>query len=402
MQVRFLPGLHIKPVLKQKCRLSYLITMANFQDLGVASSFKQALDELGLKQATEIQEQSIPLLLKKTTDLVAQAQTGTGKTAAFGLPLLHKVDPEKAEIQALVITPTRELCQQVAKQLFRFTKYGVKIFTEAVYGGAPIGQQIKRLDRPSQIIVATPGRLLDLLDRKALSLGTVHTLVLDEADEILKMGFQTELDKIIKQLPALKQTWLFSATLEGEVESLIGKYLKKGTPVIKVAEQVKVSKTISHYQYTVPEKEKLQAILDLLREFEKEQEETRGIIFCQTKNQCHTLGAQLKARNVPSGALHGDLQQSERDTVMRAFKNRREFDVLIATDVAARGLDIDNLAYVIHYSLPETTESYTHRSGRTGRAGETGNSIVLLAANQTIKLREFEKALNIKFDRWNN
>ncbi len=376
--------------------------MANFQDLGVASSFKPALDELGLKQPTEIQERCIPLLLKKTTDLVAQAQTGTGKTAAFGLPLLHKVDPENSQVQALVITPTRELCQQVAKQLFRFTKYGVKVFTEAVYGGAPINQQIQRLQRPSQIIVATPGRLLDLLERKAVSLHEVMTLVLDEADEILKMGFQSEVDNIISQLPYLQQTWLFSATLEGEVEKLIGKYLHKDAPVIKVAQQMKVSKTISHYQYMVPEKEKLQAILDLLSNFEKDQTETRGIIFCQTKKQCHTLAAQLKAKNVPSGELHGDLQQSERDTVMRAFKNRREFDVLIATDVAARGLDINNLAYVIHYSLPETTESYTHRSGRTGRAGETGSSIVLLAANQTIKLREFEKALNIKFDRWSS
>jgi ATP-dependent RNA helicase DeaD len=366
--------------------------LTTFARLGITDSFQKALLENGIESPTPIQEKVIPLLLENDTDLIAQAQTGTGKTAAFGLPLLQKLDPANPKVQALVLAPTRELCQQIAKQLFRFTKGGPKLFSEAVYGGAPIGDQIKSLQRPTHIVVATPGRLIDLLERQAVDLSQVKTVVLDEADEMLSMGFKKELDQILAKTRGKRHTWLFSATMPPEIQAIIAKYMAADAPRVQIDKQHQVNKDIEHYYIVCEEKEKLNILLQFLRQ----QEDSRGLVFCNTKNSARTLAMQLTAKNYPAEALHGDLQQRERDKVMRAFKNRQEFQTLIATDVAARGIDIDDMAYVVHYQLPDQLEYYTHRSGRTARAGKKGISVALLTPKEVPDIRSLEKALGIK------
>ncbi|AHM58875.1 ATP-dependent RNA helicase [Flammeovirgaceae bacterium 311] len=368
--------------------------MATFKDLGVSDTFIKALQENNIESPTEIQEKVIPLLLKKGTDLVAQAQTGTGKTAAFGLPLLQTLDPENSKVQALVLAPTRELCQQIAKQLFRFTKYGPKIFSEAVYGGAPIGDQIKALMRPTQIVVATPGRLIDLLDREAVDLTQVKILVLDEADEMLSMGFKKELELVMKKASGKHSTWLFSATMPPDIRAIISNYMSPQAQKVQIDKQNVVNKDIEHRYILCDGKDKPRILLNFLQD----QGESRGLVFCKTKNQAQTLAKQLTAKNYPADALHGDLQQRERDKVMRAFTNRMEFSTLIATDIAARGLDIDDLAYVVHFDLPDQLEYYTHRSGRTARAGKKGLSVALVTQAQMKDLRAIENSLGIKMN----
>jgi ATP-dependent RNA helicase DeaD len=370
--------------------------LATFSELGISGSYIQALQELGINNPTEIQEKAIPYLLSKDHDLIAQAQTGTGKTAAFGLPLLHKIDPAKKEVQALVLSPTRELCQQIAKQLFRFTKFGPKIFTEAVYGGAKIDEQIKALTRPTHIIVATPGRLIDLLDRKAVSLENVKYVVLDEADEMLSMGFKKELDTILNKTQGKKCTWLFSATIPTGLKDIISAYMSRDAFYIEVDKKHQVNKKIQHNYVLVEDREKLNALVKFL----KEQEEGRGIIFCKTKKGAQILSQQLFSRNFAAEPLHGDLQQKERDKVMRAFKNEK-VQLLISTDVAARGIDVSDLAFVVHYDLPEQTEYYTHRSGRTARAGKEGLSLVFLTDKEFHNMKEIEKELKISIKPYN-
>lgn len=369
--------------------------MSKFAQLGVTKEFVNALEALQIITPTEIQEKTIPFLLQKEIDLVAQAQTGTGKTAAFGLPLLQKADPNLQQVQALVLCPTRELGQQIAKQLFRFTKGGPKVFVEAVYGGAHIDEQLKRLSRPTHVIVATPGRLIDLMERGAVDLRGVKTVVLDEADEMLSMGFQKDLEHILSHAKARKQTWLFSATMPPEVQGIIKKYLSVDAMRVQVDPKQQVNKDIAHRYLLCEESEKLACLLHFLRS----QEDRRGIVFCRTKADARTLAKQLTAKNYPADALHGDLQQRERDKVMRAFTNRMEFDTLIATDVAARGLDINDLAYVVHYNLPDQLDYFTHRSGRTARAGKQGVSLCLISGKEMEKLKTLEKTLSIKFQR---
>ncbi len=364
--------------------------MATFASLGIEESFIKALSENNILTPSDIQVKTIPFLLEKGTDLIAQAQTGTGKTAAFGLPLLHRVNPADKHIQALVLSPTRELCQQIAKQLFRFTKYGPKIFTEAVYGGANISEQMLALSRPTHIVVATPGRLIDLLDREALDLSRVKTIVLDEADEMLSMGFKDELDKILALTTGKRHTWLFSATIPKELDQIINTYMAVDALKIEVAKKDVVNKSIEHRYVACDEKEKL----DLLLHFLKQQGANRGVIFCNTKAGSQTLAKQLVSRNISADALHGDLMQKERDKVMRAFKNEK-LQILIATDVAARGIDVDGLAYVVHYQLPDQLEYYTHRSGRTARAGKTGISLCLVNPRERQKLKTLEANLGI-------
>lgn len=366
--------------------------LTTFSDLGISRDFIKALEENNIVKPTPIQEKAIPFLLQQDADLIAQAQTGTGKTAAFGLPLLHKVDPASKHVQALILAPTRELGQQIAKQLFRFTKYGPKIFTEAVYGGEKIDRQIAALTRPTQILVATPGRLIDLLEKKAVELNHVHTIVLDEADEMLSMGFKKELDQILEITAGKRNTWLFSATMPAGIKSIISQYMDPGAMRIQIDEQQIVNKNIEHRYSLSDEKAKLNNLLSFL----DQQGEERGIIFCNTKNAARTLAQQLFSRNVKADALHGDLLQKERDKVMRAFKNEN-LQVLIATDLAARGIDVENLAYVVHYQLPDQIEYYTHRSGRTARAGKKGISHCLISPKEQKQLKAIESSLGIKF-----
>ena len=366
--------------------------MKNFEELGVRKAFVKGLSELNIVTPTDIQKEVIPVLIQTNTDLVGQAQTGTGKTAAYGLPLLHRIDAKRSEVQALVLCPTRELGQQVAKQLFKFTKYTDKIFTEAVYGGAPIERQIQALNRPTHIVVATPGRLIDLVRRKAVDLRKVQTVVLDEADEMLSMGFKKELDEILNGLRSIENKWLFSATMPHGIKQIVNEHLSPDAHRIEVSGSNVVNQKIEHQYLICDEAEKLFVLLQFLKSAHKE----RGVIFCKTKAATQKLTKQLKAKNVAADGIHGDLLQKERDKVMRAFKNG-SLQMLVATDLAARGIDIEGLAYVVHYQLPDKEEYYTHRSGRTARAGKEGVSLCLVTSQEMKQLRYFEKALGIGF-----
>lgn len=366
--------------------------MSDFKRLGVDNVFMKALNEMNINTPSEIQEKAIPLLLDNDIDLIGQAQTGTGKTAAFGLPLLQKIDKDRGEVQAIVLCPTRELAQQIAKQLFRFTKYGNKIFTEAVFGGAYIQKQIDALRRPTHIVVATPGRLIDLIEKKAVSMEAVKYIVLDEADEMLSMGFKKELASILESVPNNANRWLFSATIPNEIKSIIKDYFSKDAAKIEVESKDVVNKNITH-QFLICDPENK---IYTLRQMLQANMEDRGVIFCRTKASAIKLVKQLQAKNIEADAIQGDLKQFERDKVMRAFKNK-SVRVLVATDVAARGLDIDDLAFVIHYELPDKDEYYTHRSGRTARAGKTGVSVAFIHANEVRQIRHYEKTLNISF-----
>jgi ATP-dependent RNA helicase DeaD len=366
--------------------------LKNFEDLGISSGLVKGLAELNIVVPTDIQKKVIPILLAGKTDIVAQAQTGTGKTAAYGLPLLEQIDAGSDAVQSLILCPTRELAQQVAKQLFKFIKYSDKVFIESVYGGEKIDRQISSLQRPTQIIVATPGRLIDLVNRKAVDLRKVKTVVLDEADEMLSMGFKKELDEILSFLPAIENKWLFSATIPQGIQEIISKHLDKDAKRIEVKREDVVNKNISHQYLTCDESEKLNALLLFL----KSQHKNRGVIFCKTKAATQKLAKQLIAKNIATDAIHGDLLQKERDKVMRAFKNET-LRILVATDVSARGIDVSGLTFVAHYQLPESDEYYTHRSGRTARAGKEGVSMCFVNNAEAKTLRNYERTLGIKF-----
>ncbi len=369
-----------------------LSILGNFKELGISQGFVKSLTEMNIVEPTDIQKKVIPVLLAESTDIVAQAQTGTGKTAAYGLPLLEKMDAQNKSVQGLILCPTRELAQQVAKQLFKFTKYSDKIFTEAVYGGEKIDRQLTALQRPTQIIVATPGRLIDLLERKAVNLESVHTVVLDEADEMLSMGFKTQLDEILRSLRNVENKWLFSATIPKGIQEIISTHLSEDAERITVSRGNIVNTKITHEYVVCNESDKLNALLQFL----KSQHKNRGVIFCRTKAATQKLAKQLIARNIATDAIHGDLLQKERDKVMRAFKNET-LRVLVATDVAARGIDISGLSFVAHYQLPESDEYYTHRSGRTARAGKEGVSMCFVDTSEIKTLRNYERTLGLKF-----
>jgi len=364
----------------------------NFEELGIQPDFVKGIKELNIITPTEIQSEVIPILLGGNTDLIGQAQTGTGKTAAYGLPLLHKVDPANKKVQGLILCPTRELAQQTAKQLFRFTKYSDKIFTEAVYGGAKIDNQIAALKRPTQIIVATPGRLVDLIKRKAVDLSKVSTVILDEADEMLSMGFKEELDEILSHLAKTKSKWLFSATMPQVLNQIISKHMSADAKKIVIGKSNVVNKNIEHQYVACSDNDKLNVLINFLRA----NEGNRGMIFCRTKANAQRTTKQLIAKNIAADALHGDLTQKERDKVMRAFK-KDNLKLLVATDIAARGLDVDSLSFVVHYQMAEKKEYYTHRSGRTARAGKKGISLCLVNPIEIKQMKTFEKELGIKF-----
>ncbi|MDX2359614.1 MAG: DEAD/DEAH box helicase [Crocinitomicaceae bacterium] len=366
--------------------------MKTFEELGVSDGLIKGLAELNIVSPTDIQQKVIPVLIEGTTHIVAQAQTGTGKTAAYGLPLLEQVDSNLNEVQGLILCPTRELGQQVAKQLFKFTKYSRKVFTEAVYGGEKIDKQIASLQRPTQIIVATPGRLIDLVNRKAVDLSNVKTVILDEADEMLSMGFKKELDEILGFMSSVENKWLFSATIPHGIQEIISQHLSDDAVRIEVRRDNVVNKKINHQYLVCEDNDKL----FVLMEFLKSEHENRGVIFCRTKAATQKLAKQLIAKNVATDAIHGDLQQKERDKVMRAFKNK-SLRVLVATDIAARGIDIDALSFVVHYQLPESDEYYTHRSGRTARAGKDGVSMCLVNTREVKTLRNYERTLGVSF-----
>ncbi|WP_411767612.1 DEAD/DEAH box helicase [Winogradskyella sp. A3E31] len=367
--------------------------MSTFKDLGVEKPYVKRLLELGIETPTQIQEAVIPLLLQNKMDLVGLAQTGTGKTAAFGLPLLHHIDPKLDHVQGLIIAPTRELVQQIQKQLFKFTKHVKdKIFVEGVYGGEKMDIQMRNLNRTTHIVVATPGRLLDLIERAAVDISKVNTLVLDEADEMLSMGFKEDLTNILKFNTGNRHTWLFSATMPDEIKQIINNYMAKDAVRIEVNKNALVNENISHHYIPTTIKEKLSTIMRLL----DKRPEDRGVIFCRTKAGTNALAKELKHEGFAVDALEGDMQQKERDKVMRAFKNQ-SLQVLVSTDVSARGIDVNNLAFVIHHQLPDHLDYYTHRSGRTARAGKTGQSIALIIPGEMQKIIDIQKELGITF-----
>lgn len=366
-------------------------SMASFSELGISKNLIKGLNEMGIVQPTEIQTMAIPLLLEQATDFVGQAQTGTGKTAAFGLPVLQKVNPKNGVVQALILSPTRELCQQIAKQLFKFTKYTDRIFVEAVYGGADMSIQIQRLQRPTHVIVATPGRLMDLINKRIVDLSRVKTVVLDEADEMLSMGFKQDIHAILDYVPVEKHIWLFSATMPEGIKEIIRKFLRKDPQRIELSRNAGINSGVTHEYITCQSKDKLQEIMQYLHY----QKDERGMIFCQTKQAARQLTKQLQSRNVAVEVIEGDMGQRDRDKVMRKFKSEK-LDLLVATDIAARGIDVKGLAFVLHYQLPQQVEYYTHRSGRTGRAGMKGSSILFITEKERSKAFEMAKTLKIR------
>lgn len=365
--------------------------MSSFEALGLRTELLRSLNEIGFTTPTPVQEQAIPLLLKTEHDVVALAQTGTGKTAAFGLPMLEFMDPQDRSIQALVLAPTRELCVQIAKDLERFAANMKGTRVVAVYGGASIRDQIRDIQRGAQIIVATPGRLLDLIGRQVLDLTTVDVVVLDEADEMLNMGFQEDLTEILQNTPADKRTWLFSATMSSEVRRIAKRYMREFEE-LSIGRANSAAEAIQHQYCVVHSKDRYAA----LRRFVDADPELFGIVFCRTKHETQDLATALVKDGYNADAIHGDLSQAQRDHVMGRYR-ARTLRLLIATDVAARGIDVNDVTHVFHFDLPGEAENYTHRSGRTGRAGRTGISLSIIGVRDVNKIRQLERALKTHF-----
>lgn len=357
----------------------------------LSSEILQAIKEIGFEKPTEIQEQAIPFLLQENRDLIGLAQTGTGKTAAFGLPLISQLDFEKNVPQALVICPTRELCLQIERDLTNFGKY-LPLQTVAVYGGADIIRQIKKIQACVHIVVATPGRLVDIINRQKVDLSHVRNLVLDEADEMLDMGFQEDLDAILEQTPTEKRTLLFSATMPNEVRRIASNYMNDPFE-ITIGTKNSGAVTVSHQAYIVSSKNRyiaLKRIADFYPDI-------YGIVFCRTREETKEVADKLMSDGYNADALHGDLSQAQRDYVMKKFRNKN-LNMLVATDVAARGLDVHDLTHVINYSIPDDLETYTHRSGRTGRAGKEGISILIANLREKGKLKRIEQIIKKKIE----
>lgn len=365
--------------------------MTTFSDLGYKPEILKALAELGFETPTPIQEKTASLLINSDSDMVGLAQTGTGKTAAFGLPIVHDIDPESTHIQALVLTPTRELCMQVARDLESYSKHikGTRIL--AVYGGTDIKTQIKKLRPSPQVVVATPGRLLDLIRRGNIKLGELEILVLDEADEMLNMGFKDDIESILNETPEDRRTLMFSATMPREVANIAKKYLYQPTEVT-IGNRNESTSKVSHHVYVAASRDRYNA----LRRIVDVHPGVYAMIFCRTRAETKDVAERLAGHGYNADALHGDLSQSQRDYVMDKFR-KKTLQLLVATDVAARGIDVDNLTHVINYNLPDDAENYTHRSGRTGRAGNEGISIAIIHSRESGRLREIERVINKKF-----
>ena len=362
-----------------------------FEQMGLSEEVLKAITELGFEKPTEIQSKAIPRLMTDERDFIGLAQTGTGKTAAFGIPLLERIDSRQKHPQALVLAPTRELGQQIAEQLAAFGKHLSKINILAVYGGTPIMRQIKALKSPQHIIIATPGRLRDLIQRKAIRLNKVQIITLDEADEMLNMGFKEEIDDILQYTPDDAATWLFSATMPKEIKRIVKEYMTKPFEV-KINAQDKINTNIEHQYIVVKHANKTEALgrfLDMYADM-------RCVVFCRTRLDTQMLAEDLVKRNYKADAIHGDLSQQQRDRVMKRFKTH-DLQILIATDVAARGIDVDDLTHVIHFTLPEDRAYYTHRSGRTARAGKKGISLAFIGGKENYKIKRIQNQLSIRF-----
>ena len=376
----------------KKCIFAEILKnlMNLFSESNLSPDIIKAVGELGYESPTEIQKQTIPFILSDIRDLIALAQTGTGKTAAFSLPILDMIDDTSRKIQLLVLAPTRELALQIAKDIKNYTKYLPNVKTTAVYGGSSITDQIRNLREKPQIIVGTPGRVIDLINRKALDFSQIHWLVLDEADEMLSMGFKDDLETILSETPETKQTLLFSATMNKEVERISKNYLTNPHR-ISVGSINAVKKNIKHEYYVVNYRQKKEALKRLIDANPNQY----SIIFCRTKMETQDVADFLMQNGYAADALHGDLSQAQRDTVMKKFR-LKNIDILVATDVAARGLDVNSLTHVIHYSLPDDPEVFVHRSGRTGRAGKDGISMALIKPEETRKLSQIKSQTKIE------
>ena len=358
-------------------------------ELGLSSGTLSSIQALGFETPTPIQAQAIPFLLSQEQDLIGLASTGTGKTAAFGLPLIERIDDSLAVTQAVVLAPTRELGVQIAEDMKRFAKHRPNLRIAAVYGGANIVPQIKALKAGAQIVVATPGRLVDLIERKAARLEQVRYLVLDEADEMLNMGFKEEIDKILSKAPKERLTWLFSATMARGVERIAKNYLVQ-PHTIEVGGRNESAANIEHIAFMVNERDRFAALMRVLDALP----EIYGVVFCRTRAETQTVAEKLLANRYSAEALHGDLSQAQRDTVMRKFR-QRTVRILVATDVAARGIDVDDITHVIHYKLSDEIAAYTHRCGRTARAGKSGVSIALINSREQRRISELERRNSI-------
>jgi ATP-dependent RNA helicase DeaD len=366
--------------------------MTNFTDLGLNEALLRAVADMGFETPSEVQIKTIPILLSKETDLVSLAQTGTGKTAAFGFPLIQKIDAKSKTTQGLILSPTRELCLQITNELKLYSKYVPGLNVVAIYGGASITDQSRDINRGAQIIVATPGRMKDMISRRMIDISKIEYCILDEADEMLNMGFYEDITEILSHSPKEKSTWLFSATMPKEVSNIAKKFMH--TPVeITVGTKNTGTKNVSHEYYTVNARDRYQA----LRRLADANPDIFSVIFCRTKRDTQKVAENLIEDGYNAAALHGDLSQNQRDMVMKSFRNR-QIQMLVATDVAARGIDVDDITHVINYQLPDEIEIYTHRSGRTGRAGKTGVSMTIVSKSEVRKIRTIEKIIQQKFE----
>ena len=365
--------------------------MNNFEKLGLAEPILLAIKDLGFIEPSEVQQKAIPVLLQGETDLVALAQTGTGKTAAFGFPLIQQIFPESRITQAIILSPTRELCMQITREIQAYSKYVEGLHTVAVYGGASINEQARQLKKGAQIVVATPGRMKDMISRKLVDISRITYCILDEADEMLNMGFYEDIKDILSNTPEEKSTWLFSATMPKEVAQIARKFMYD--PVeITVGERNIGATTVMHEYYTVTGRDRYAA----LKRLADANPDIFSVVFCRTKRDTQRVAEKLIEDGYNAGALHGDLSQNQRDLVMGAFR-KNQIQMLVATDVAARGIDVEDITHVINYQLPDEIETYTHRSGRTGRAGKSGVSMVILTRSELRRIPAIEKKIKQKF-----
>lgn len=363
-----------------------------FEQLGLDEPILRAITDMGFETPSEIQQKAIPTLLEDDTDMVALAQTGTGKTAAFGFPLLQLIDTDSRLTQGLILSPTRELCLQIASELKNYAKYLFKVNVVAVYGGASIEEQARSLKKGAQIIVATPGRMQDMIRRNFVDISHINYCVLDEADEMLNMGFYEDITAILSHTPKEKSTWLFSATMPNEVARIARQFMRK--PIeITVGTRNQASSTVQHEYYVVNGRHRYQA----LKRLADANPDIFSVVFCRTKKDTQAVAEKLIEDGYNAAALHGDLSQNQRDLVMKSFR-ARQIQMLVATDVAARGIDVDDITHVIHYQLPDEIETYNHRSGRTGRAGKSGISMVLVPKSELRKIKEIEKIIKQPFE----
>jgi len=364
--------------------------MTTFKSLGLSTELLKAVEKLGFESPTEVQDKVIPILLDQNTDLVALAQTGTGKTAAFGFPMLQRIDPKQKMTQGLILAPTRELCLQITNEMGIYGQALKNVNIVAIYGGANIQEQANKIRRGAQIVVATPGRLKDMIGRRLVDISAIQYCVLDEADEMLNMGFYEDIKDILTHTPKTKSSWLFSATMPPEVNTIAKKFMKK--PIeITVGTKNSSAKNIVHQYFTVAARERYNA----LRAVVSMNTDLFGVVFCRTKIETQKVAEKLIQDGYKAAAIHGDLSQNQRDIVMQSFRKKR-IQLLIATDVAARGIDVDDLTHVINYQLPDEIETYTHRSGRTGRAGKKGTSIIFVTKSDRRKIKLIENKLQTK------